>query len=281
MLTTNQKIALARLASGFVTACRKVAGKPPSGEFVRDGIRWKLDLREGIDFSLFLLGQFEPATVRAYKALVRPGQVVLDIGANVGAHTLPLARLVGRAGRVYAFEPTAFAYRKLLDNLALNPELAPQVLAQQVMLVADESAPLQAAVYSSWPLENTGVVHPKHRGRLMDTTGARPLTLDCVLEEIRPDRIDLIKLDVDGNELPVLRGGSNALAKYRPAIAMELAPYIHEEQGHSFEELIRLLASLGYVFRELGSNRALPEAPDELRAMVPDGAGINILAVSG
>ena len=61
-------------------------------------INWRLDLLEGID----LLGSFEPLTVRAYRGIVRPGDTVLDIGANVGAHTLPLAQLVGETCRVIA-----------------------------------------------------------------------------------------------------------------------------------------------------------------------------------
>src|SRR5688572_20988587 len=106
LFSTAQKVGLAKMASRVVLSCRKLLGRPAQAQFVRDGIRWQLDLREGIDFSIYLLGSFEPATVRAYRRIVKPGQTVLDIGANIGAHTLPLARLVGPGGRVIAFEPT-------------------------------------------------------------------------------------------------------------------------------------------------------------------------------
>ena len=89
-------------------------------EFKRGGLRWMLDLDEGIDFSIFLLGSFEPDAVRCFEKRIKPGDVVLDICANIGAHTLRLARLVGSSGRVLAFEPTIYAYAKLRSNLELK-----------------------------------------------------------------------------------------------------------------------------------------------------------------
>ena len=92
---------------------RRLVGGGPELVTSRQGLTWQLDLREGIDLSIYLLGRFEPSTVRCYTRLVNPGDVVLDVGANIGAHTLPLARLVGEAGRVIAFELTRYAFLKL------------------------------------------------------------------------------------------------------------------------------------------------------------------------
>ena len=98
IIKTKQKILLARWVQLLVMAARRLAGRGPSTQVTRQGIRWAQDLREGIDFSIWLLGSFEPETVRCYQRLIRPGDVVLDIGANIGAHTLPLARAVGPSG---------------------------------------------------------------------------------------------------------------------------------------------------------------------------------------
>lgn len=260
-------------------SCRQLCGLAPQGEFVRSAIRWRLDLREGIDFSIYLLGSFEPATVRAYRDLVRPGDTVLDIGANIGAHTLPLARLVGARGRVVAFEPTRFAAGKLAANVALNPELAARICLHRVMLVGAGTDALPEALYSSWPLFADGELHPGHRGRLMDTAGARAATLDELTREMALAEIHLIKLDVDGHELPVLRGAHESLRKFRPRIVLELAPYLHAEQGHSFDDLVGLLTGAGYRLCRIADRTPLPEDPVRLRAMVPDGRSINALAV--
>src|SRR2546423_1295891 len=121
MLKTSHKILIARLLNWIVTGARKLVGLGPQVTVIRQGVKWTLDLNEGIDFSIWLLGGFEPQTLRQYEKLVKPGSTVIDIGANVGAHTLPFARLVGKSGRVVAFEPTKWAIGKLKRNLELNP----------------------------------------------------------------------------------------------------------------------------------------------------------------
>jgi FkbM family methyltransferase len=278
LLNTAQKIGLAKVASRSVLACRKAFGRPPEAEFTRQGVRWRLDLREGIDFSIFLLGAFEPSTVRAYRALVRPNQTVLDIGANIGAHTLPLAQLVGEKGRVIAFEPTAFAFRKCAANLALNPDLRSRVSLQQMMLVASPDEPLPAAIFSSWPLVEGHALHERHKGQLMDTRGARLATLDQVVDELKLSAVHFIKLDVDGFEYPVLAGGRKMLQKFRPSIALELAPYTHTEHGYTLEEITALLSETGYELRNIATGRPIATDPVTLRKMIPDGGSINVLA---
>src|ERR1700751_5151651 len=120
MLTTKTKVSLARLAHSCISAGRKLAGKGDSTIVERNGIRYHLDLNEGIDFSIYLLGAFEPGTQKTLQKLAKPGDVVFDIGANIGAHPLTIAQSVGRSGKVYAFEPADFAFAKLQRNLALN-----------------------------------------------------------------------------------------------------------------------------------------------------------------
>jgi FkbM family methyltransferase len=245
----------------------------------RLGVRWNLDLREGIDFSIFLLGAFEPGTVRAYRRLVKSGDTVLDIGANVGAHTLPLADLAGATGRVIAFEPTAYAYGKLRANIALNPALASRILALQHMLMADDGAAVPRSLFSSWPLSGHGERHAKHKGQGMSTEGATATTLDRVVREIGLEKIDFIKIDVDGHELPVLRGAARSIDRFRPIILLELSPYVHEEEGYNFDDLIVFLAGRGYRFQDANSGRDLPADPARLRAIIPDGGGINAVAI--
>src|SRR4051812_4172311 len=102
---------IARALYRFVRAGRALAGRRSDGQkVVRDGIAYELDLSQGIDFAIYLGGIFERDTARALARLVEPSSLVLDIGANIGAHTLRLAKLVGPHGRVLAFEPTDFAF---------------------------------------------------------------------------------------------------------------------------------------------------------------------------
>lgn len=281
MLNTAQKIGLARIAFRGVMGLRRVAGLSSRLTTVRGGIRWSLDLREGIDFSIYLLGGFEPATLKLYESLVGPGNTVLDIGANIGAHTLPLARLVGAEGRVIAFEPTEFAFGKLTANVALNPGLAPRIVLCQDMLVEDAASQMPSAVFSSWPLIAECEVHEKHKGRLMETRGARATTLDEAMERAQIGRLDFIKIDVDGNEPSVLMGGRRTLAHYRPVILMELAPYLFDDSHAAFEALLRLFDEYGYELIDAATARQLPIDAARLRALIPDGASRNVVLKAG
>jgi FkbM family methyltransferase len=278
ILTTRTKIALAALAYRAVAAGRAVIGKDHCAIVRRGGIKWSLDLREGIDFSIFLLGSFERSTVVALQKLASPGSVVFDIGANIGAHTLGLARRVGPAGRVFAFEPATAAFGKLKRNLALNPELDSRTQAHQILLAAEPFAQLPQMIYASWPLLATEPVHPKLRGRLLATSDARVDTLDQFVEQEGLNRLDLIKIDVDGHEYPVLLGGARTLARFQPRLLMELSPYVHDEQGHGFDALVTLLRDAGYSLQDAGTRKILPLDTDQLRALIPDGAGINVVA---
>lgn len=277
-LNTKQKIALAKIYHYVVMFFRRMGGYSAETEVTRNGLRWHLDLDEGIDFSIYTLGSFEPATIKLYETLVKPGDIVLDIGANIGAHTLPLARLVGEMGRVIAFEPTSFAVRKLVTNLALNRDLVARVTTLQAMLVSEINAPLEPAIFSSWPLVSTENLHAKHRGRLMDTAGAVSTTLDQTVDELNLSRIDFVKLDVDGHEFEVLCGAMKTIDKHRPKILLELAPYVYAENLQAFNQMLVKLWAAGYSMKDVSSGKMLPQNPEHVRKLIPQDGGINVLA---
>lgn len=281
MLKTKQKIVLASLAQTVVMAGRHLLGKGAHTRVMRSNANWDLDLREGIDFSIWLVGAFEPETVRCYRHVVKTGDVVLDIGANIGAHTLLLAQAVGSGGKVIAFEPTDYAYEKLSKNRALNPDLADRICCLQIMLVDSETAGNPTpGLYSSWPLKGEACLHELHQGRLMATSGAQARTLDSVILELGLDRVDCIKLDIDGFECAMMRGSDHVLTRWHPAIIMELAPYALEEQGASLHELIELLRAYGYVLFDLSRRHPLVMEPGWLRKQIPTGASLNVIALA-
>jgi FkbM family methyltransferase len=278
MLTTKQKVWLAARAYKAVSIGRAALGKGNNATVRRGGLRWQLDLSEGIDFAIYLLGAFERSTVITLQKLVKPGDIVFDIGANIGAHTLGLAKSVGTAGRVYAFEPADFAFAKLKANLALNPELDARTSPQQILLSASAAEPPETEIYASWPLESKDSLHPKHRGMLVTTKGATVDTIDRFVERERIERLNLIKIDVDGHELPVLQGGLNTLKKFHPLMVMELSPYVHREHHHDFARFVALLREADYSLQDAANWHPLPLDAAKLEALIPDGASINAIA---
>jgi FkbM family methyltransferase len=276
-LNTSQKIQIATMAYKLVSGVRRVLGKSDHAVSRRNGITWELDLHEGIDFSIFLLGGFELATLRMYGSILRPGDIVLDIGANIGAHTLPFARLVGKDGRVYAFEPTQYAFEKLKRNVNANPAISSSIELVHAMLVSDDRNSIVPEIYSSWPLRKEDGLHKQHRGKLMSTSDAAAMTLDEFVDRKGIDRIDFVKLDVDGSEAGVLAGAANTLRHFRPRVLMEWAPYLFEGNSAIMGQMLSHFINLGYCPKEPSRRRVLPKTLEELNAMVPKYGSMNVL----
>lgn len=277
MLSTAAKVRIARMLYHCVRLVRSPLGALDQVRVKRRGINWELDLREGIDLTIYTLGAFELDTLRALESRVRPGDTVLDIGANVGAHTLHLARLVGTGGRVVAFEPTDFAIEKLRTNLKANPGLEDRVSVHQAFLMADSSVAVAPSIAASWPVDGTPADDEVTASRSMSASGAQTISLDSWMAAAGDPGVQLIKMDVDGHELEVLAGARRLLEKQSPVIVMELAPFVFHPES-KFDAMVELLTGLGYRFRPLGSARQLPTEPRELKRRIPSGGSVNVVA---
>ena len=278
-IDTRHKIQLATIAYRIVSFIRRRLGKCDDVRVKRGGILWDIDLHEGIDFSIFLLGGFEPGTLKLYKKLLgkMSGEIVIDIGANIGADTLPLAQLVVPVGgKVFAFEPTDYAYGKLLRNIELNPTITgSSVEAVQAMLVAEDGVSVDQEIYSSWPLVNGSGLHADHHGELKTTKGAQTVSLDSFVRMRGIQRIDFIKLDVDGHEPDVLRGAESSLRSFHPTILMEWSPNLFTDDAMHLA-LSRLL-EIGYELFDGTSGKFIQGGPQELDRRTPHKGSMNIL----
>jgi FkbM family methyltransferase len=275
---TIHKVMLARMAYYPFTMARRLLGRSDIVEGSFDGLNYRLDLSQGIDFAIYLLGRFEPSTAAAISRVVKPGDIALDIGANIGAHTLRIARAVGETGRVLAFEPTEFAFGKLVTNLGLNPSLKDRVTAIQCFLGSSATADPPPMIYSSWPLTKGSDLHKVHLGASMSTGQATTQRLDDVIAQHNIARVDVVKMDVDGFECEVLDGAKLMMERDRPTYIMEMSPYVLEERGSSFDKLLDRFLSLDYQFFTLKGENPLPRYRDDLARIIGPGASINVIA---
>lgn len=278
VIKTKHKILIARLVQAPIILLRKAIGLPIETEAKRGGIFWYLNLNEGIDFAIYLTGKFEPETVTTMASLLKSGDVALDVGANIGAHTLGMARMVGEKGRVIAFEPTKYAFDKLVANAKLNPNLQSIITPNQIMLTASENAPLKKELYSSWPLDPRKQVHQKHLGKMQTTSGAGVQTLSGYVSKNKIKNVKLVKIDVDGYEIDVLEGGLDFFVNQQPIIIMEVAPYTLEERGKSLDELLDIIKGMGYCMLDQGSKKPIAMTPKKLQQLIPEGGSINVIA---
>lgn len=208
----------------------------------RGGIKYSIDLTEAIDFNIFL-GGWEPKTLKFLRDNLRSGDVVIEVGANVGAHTLVMSRIVEKSGHVYAFEPTDFAMSKLKRNVELNKEFSGNItLLQNIVTNGELSVPRQR-IRSSWKLDSESpTVYAEE-----ECSFSEPVSIDRFVDEYKIGKLDLIKIDTDGYDLKVLQGAQKALSVFSPVVFIELCQYTLMEQGDSVQEIFYLLANIGYT----------------------------------
>lgn len=276
-LTTSHKVAVARQLGRVVRLLRRGAGCPAAAIVRRLGIDWELNLNEGIELAIYLLGSFEPSVLRTYETLLEPGSIAIDIGANIGAHTLPMARLVGESGHVYAFEPTVYALGRLRTNLSRNPDLAARVTVVHAYVAGRPGVTVPDAIHSSWPLENAQDLHVLHRGRMMPTGNAAAMTLDAFITAHEVPRVDFVKIDVDGSEAAVLAGARDTIQRFRPALLVEFAP---QERGDgAIAEIVSFLTRMRYRLHQLRRRKELPLDADALCSRIKVGSSMNVLCL--
>jgi FkbM family methyltransferase len=181
-------------------------------------LRVLIDLGNVIEASL-LSGTYDTELARVFDQFVKPGHCCIDVGANVGAVTLHLAKLVGPQGHVVAVEPGPPYFERLGHNLELNPKIGDRVTPVKVGLAdapgtlhwqADPDAPYNAWMFDVKPWEAAGLGTPI------------PVeTLDGLVERLCLPKVDFIKIDVETMELEVLRGGRRTLQGFRPVVLFE------------------------------------------------------------
>ncbi len=214
----------------------------------RDGIWYQLDLSELIDYSIFI-GGWEKTTIDFLSRTVTSGNCVLEIGANIGAHTLQIAQLVGPTGCIYAFEPTDFAANKLAANIKLNPELAPRIRVRRELVTNSERETPSTTIRSSWKRSESNQQRPP------ESIQPKAISIDELVEVEGIAKVDLIKIDVDGYDFKVLQGAVNTIKSMNPVIFIELCEYCLNAQGNSIRDIFELLFSAGYEAQlEDGSN---------------------------
>jgi FkbM family methyltransferase len=241
-----------------------------------DGLRLDLVLGNDQSHCLFVGGSFEPNEFAFLASFLKPGMVVVDAGANEGFYSLFMARRVAPDGRVIAVEPSPRERQRLEHNLAINDIRNVHVVnAGLADRVGHGMLHIAEAEHNG---QNTlgGFVYEGVR-----SLGALPIQLqplDDVLARLGAGRVDLIKMDVEGAELDVLRGATRTLAA-GPVVLFELFDEALRAQGSSAQQVLDFLVGKGFTilqFNEQGLPaplRSFREASSNLIA-VPSGSNL-------
>lgn len=183
-----------------------------------------------IGTSLRKYGEWSPGDVELLRKLVGAGSTVVEIGANIGAHTVDLSRMVGPTGQVLAFEPQRIVFQTLCANLALN-----SCANVQALQIAIGAAPGEISVPFLPP------DRPANFGglSLQGVASGERVALRTIDQFALP-ACHLLKLDVEGMEVEALRGASGTVASHRPVL------YFEDDRKERHDELVSLVLSWGY-----------------------------------
>jgi len=224
---------------------------------VQPGIKMQLDPYDFVSRKLLETGEWEPESVRAVADHLSPSGTFIDVGAHIGYYSLKAATLVGPSGHVVSVEPNPQTLPKLRSNIAANVEtntarmvsVWPVACAQSESTLQFFAAPESNTGESSLSKENAS-----QEGSAPVPYEVRARPLDAIVKEAKLDRVDVIKIDVEGAELQVLKGAAQTLDDYRPVIVIELIPNQLQAMGTSVEEVTKFLASHGYTMdRQMGN----------------------------
>jgi len=205
----------------------------------------------------------EPETVRWIETFVRPGDVVFDIGANVGVYSFVIDRHLGGKAKVYAFEPGAATFLQLTRNIALNgceDRIVPVAVgfgAETRLATFNYSSTAPGAALHA--VDSTVDAH----GKTFVPAMRQPImlySLDDFIVRFRIEQPCHMKIDVDGSELDILRGGLKTLGNPRlRTIMVELEP-----TSPTTVEAKQILSDAGFMMHSVASHGSATETSNFL-----------------
>jgi FkbM family methyltransferase len=216
-----------------------------------------LDPRDFVARKILSTGHWEPPVAQAIHRHLPPGGVLIDVGAHIGYHSLKAATEVGPAGHVIAVEPNPATLRVLRENIRASG--ATTVRVEPVACSnAEGTLEFFAAAEANTGESSLSRENASGAGQIAGSYRVRAKTLDAIVKDAALSRVDVIKIDVEGAEMLVLQGARETLARYHPALIVEVIEVQLRAMGTSSAALREYLRAAGY-----SSGQAVDEADVE------------------
>lgn len=223
-----------------------------------------------IDKQIISKGVFEPASTRAINCFVKEGDVVLDVGANIGYYTVLISKLVGKNGKVIAFEPTSHfgdvLRRNISENRLTNVEVVNYGLSNTAQDIRIDIGPSSATLHS-----------PKGFDKVISHEHISLTTLDEYIKQSMLDKVDFIKIDIDGHEPQFFEGAWDTLEKFSPTLIFEVSHLHYLEAGVVAWEFYDYVCSKGFRFFYEDDFTEIKSREDFLRRCANFSCSANVL----
>ena len=189
---------------------------------------------------LGLTGVWESAETRFLRSIIRPGQIVIDGGANYGYYSILFSHLVGVRGKVHCFEPLEEAYKLLREHIILNNATANVLLNRYGLGESRKYTNIYVMRGWGW---GSATIRPSG-DILMGTCQIVPL--DWYIKQKKINRVDFMKLDIEGAELSALKGSIQTLQYFLPGLMIEITKDAYRDFGYTLNDLYDFLDRLRY-----------------------------------
>ncbi len=218
----------------------------------RFGIEFKLNLNDYQSWVLYFFSEND-SSFGSLKYL-KEGDVVIDVGGNIGQTALMMAERIGGSGKVYSFEPFTKTYKRFKENLSLNPSIYNITLEH--LALGEKAEKLTMYVENA---KNSGGNRIKPAGKKVSTQIEEVVvtTLDEYSKTNAISKINLIKIDVEGFEMKVLEGSQTTIREFKPALFIEANDANLEAQGASLKAMSDFLKRNGYTIFNAENNMEL------------------------
>lgn len=205
-----------------------------------------------------LEGTFDRAVLDLYNNMVGEGWVVVDIGSNIGLHTVHLSKLVGNNGHVYSVEPIDYNLVKLNTNLWLNNCKNVSILDCVVGDSEKKNVFINKVKVGSERLDNSSVSNNQNIRNLkseglIEETFVRQISIDSLSAQIS-NKINLIKIDVEGYEINVLKGAIKTIRSQKPILILEINPKRLKDLSVELEEYSEMICEFYDCYEVLNPN---------------------------
>ena len=214
-----------------------------------DGLLFHCDTQSFLEWYIFFYGAFRPEVSRLINRMLRPGQVAIDIGANVGMHSVIMANRVGPTGHVVVFEPDPHPMGRLRRNMALNG-IDWVTTVEAAVSARSETRTFYLHDDTIGNFANASLV-AANVGKQTASVEMQVVSIDEWMRDNPLPRVDVVKLLAQGEEYNALQGMRGLIERDRPKIFFLYEPSYWHRQDLELMDAVNFFKAYGYSVQEV------------------------------
>lgn len=202
-----------------------------------------LNVDEWIQQHIFFFGVYDVAGINFIKRTLKPDDVFIDIGANIGTYSIAASGCLDKdkGGTIYSFEPVSGVYKRLMENIELN-EI--DNIFSKKLAIFDEHKTIELYLSSNENLGMSSIFH--HDTESGEVESVNAVKLDDFMSENNIRKVNLIKIDIEGAEIFALNGMVNTLREFTPILLVEISENVLQGDVVRGVDVFNFMRDIGY-----------------------------------